>query len=186
MAKPFKNTRSITGQLSQPSALMWSRAFTFFMEYKPMSYITKACSMTKAQLRSYMRANDWEGKRDALAKQGEESAVATFRKIQEQNLNQVAIRHLDLSQKIDEHLDSALQKRKVGVRQLKDISSTLANTADVAGRIVGLHRLTSQDVSKPMLVQFNLKVSTGSQALLQASTSVDSQVIDEVPVPEWA
>lgn len=171
------------------SSQVYGKAFHLYLAGKTFPEIAKTFSIPQTAIKAYALKMGWKEHREALVKSGQETAVQTFRKMQEANLNEVASRHLDLTKRIDEHIDVALQKRRVGVRQLKDLSSTLVNTSDVAGRIVGLHRLTSQDAGKPLLVQFNLKVQTGETSSGTSSAPItmeaESREVSEKQDPDF-
>lgn len=154
----MRKYRDSRGVLQYPGVETWTKAFSLFLLYKPLKYISMVYNIPYLTLRSYSVQHEWDRLREEATIAGQQNAVATLRKLQDANLVEVASRHLNLTQKIDEHIDLALSKPKVGARQLKDLSTTLSNSAEVSGRVTGLTRLTSQDAGKPLLVQFNIKV----------------------------
>jgi hypothetical protein len=167
------------------SSNIWSKAFHLYLANRTLPEISKTLTIPLPALKSKATQLGWEDHREALIKSQQENAVQAFRKLQDQNLVEVATRHLDLAKKIDEHVDTALQKNRIGVRQLKDLSSTLANTHEVAGKITGLTRLTSQDAGKPLLVQFNIKVGqAASQEPVPVSVDVESAPVDADPASD--
>lgn len=153
----------------------WSKAFALFLAGKTHKEISATLGMSVKSIEKQSSKAGWSDHRAAIQKHRRVTLSERFKAIQEEHLEDVARKHLAIAGKFEEHISRGLDKKKVGARTLKDLSSSFVNSAGVAAKIVGIDKLSSAAPAKPTLIQFNMQVNRVSSGMEVQATVTEAE-----------